>query len=309
MKSLDFGRCMLGMAAALLAGCGGTPGGTPGAVPLATDPGNAVTRHKTFHYTGGKQTFTVPDGVTKIKVVALGGNGANWNGVLGGYGGLVSATFSVTPHEQLIVYVGGNASGETGGFNGGGSGGAGPSGSGSSSAGAGGGGASDVRTDPGKLSDRVVVAAGGGGAGSGGYGNGSSPASGGEGGDRTGGSGGSSCPNICGGGGAGGTQKAGGSGGDGGSGSTDGGDGARGLGGSGGSGVILGSPEYEAGGGGGAGGGYYGGGGGGGGSDDGGSYGSGGGGGGGSSYVKPTATGGRMWEGWKAAQRVVVLYW
>ncbi len=169
--------------------------GNLGAVPAATGAGNALTHHETFQYTGAKQTFTVPDGVTVIKVAALGGNGGDWKDQVGGYGGRVSATLSVTPLEPLIVYVGGNASGATGGFNGGGSGGAGPIYSGSGGAGGGGGGgASDVRTGSGKLSDRILVAAGGGG-------------------------------------------------------------------------------------------------------------------GGGSSYVKPTATGVRMWKGWKAVRRVIVFYW
>src|SRR5579863_8375593 len=305
MKSMDFGRCVLGIsiAAALLGGCGG---GNSGAVPAGTDAGRALTHRKTFHYTGGKQTFTVPAGVTQINVVALGGNGGDWDKTLGGYGGRVSATLSVTPNEHLIVYVGGNASasGGTGGFNGGGSGGAGPYGSGSSSTGAGGGGASDVRTATGKLSDRILVAAGGGGAGSGGAAEGASgPAFGGVGGDRIGGSGGSSCPYICGAGGAGGTQKAGGSGGGAASGGGGGGgNGALGLGGSGGSGVDGGtSGKYEAGGGGGGGGG--------GGTNDNGLFGSGGGGGGGSSYVKPGTSDVHMWKGWKAAQRVVVFSW
>ncbi len=306
MKSVDFRRCVrsISISAALLAGCGANPG----AVPVATDGGDALAKHKTFDYTGGKQTFTVPAGVTQIKVVALGGNGGNWNDVLGGYGGRVTATLSVVPHERLIVYVGGNASGATGGFNGGGSGGPGEVYSGSySTVGAGGGGASDLRTDPGKLSDRVLVAAGGGGAGGGDHG-GSSTGIGGKGGGLIGGSGGSSCP-ICGSGGSGGTQKAGGSGGGGKYGSLDGGDGALGLGGSGGGGVST--ESYRAGGGGGGGGGWYGGGGGGGGAGHEGKsiLGSGGGGGGGSSYVTPTATNVRMRKGWKAAQRVVVFYW
>jgi len=306
MNNSDFGRCVVGITVAtvLLAGCGGNPS----AVPVASGAGTALTQHKTFHYTGGKQTFTVPEDVTQIKVVALGGNGGTWNEMLGGYGGRVSATISVTPGEKLIVDVGGNGSGATGGFNGGGSGGAGPIYSGSN--GGGGGDASDVRTTPGKLSDRILVAAGGGGAGSGGHhADGSGDSFGGVGGGRTGGSGGT-CWYDCGSAASGGTQKAGGTGGDGASGGgEDGLDGTLGYGGSGTSGVTSGY-RYGAGGGGGGGGGYYGGGGGGGGgtnNKDG--FFAGGGGGGGSSYVKPTATGVRMWKGWKAAQRTIVFYW
>jgi hypothetical protein len=70
MKGFDIGHCVasVGIAAVLLAGCGGNPG----TVPVATHAGNAITHRKTFQYTGGKQTFTVPDGVTQITVIALG---------------------------------------------------------------------------------------------------------------------------------------------------------------------------------------------------------------------------------------------
>lgn len=307
MKSLRFSRYAfgIGVAAALLAACAANTVVT-GDVPGTADADHTFTHHKTFHYTGAKQTFTVPDGIAQIKVIAVGGNGGSWHNIPGGYGGRVRAILSVTPQQELTVYVGGDASGGTGGFNGGGDGGVGPMGSGSSSTGAGGGGASDVRTNSGALSDRILVAAGGGGAGSGGYGSGSGPAFGGAGGKKTGGSGGASCPEICGGAGAGGTQKAGGSGG-----GQDGSDGALGLGGSGGNGTgSYGSSSYEAGGGGGGGGGYYGGGGGaGGGTNERGRFGSGGGAGGGSSYVQPSASDERMWKGWKGAQRVIVFYW
>jgi hypothetical protein len=308
MKSFDFVRCALasGIAAALFAGCGGNRD----AVPVASDADGALAKHKMFHYTGGKQTFTVPGGVTQIKVIALGGNGASWYSTPGGYGGRVSATLGVTPQERLIVYVGGNGSEATGGFNGGGSGGEGPVGSGSSWTAAGGGGASDLRTDPGKRSDRILIAAGGGGAGSGSFGSGPHNPYGGEGGSRTGGSGGT-CSTHCGGAGLGGTQDAGGIGGGGASyGGKDGGDGTLAIGGAGGNGAVCCGYGNAAGGGGGGGGGYYGGGGGGGGGPATSySIGFGGGGGGGSSYVEAGASNVRMSKGWKAGQRTIVFYW
>jgi Glycine rich protein len=152
-------------AVALLVACGGNVG-APGGILEETVASAAFSHHQIFKYTGAKQAFTVPDGVTLIKIVALGarGGGGSKNQGAGGYGGRAAATFVVTPKEQMIVYVGGNGSGQSGGFNGGGSGGA---GEGSSSdetlAGGGGGGASDVRTVLGELSDRILVAGGGGG--------------------------------------------------------------------------------------------------------------------------------------------------
>lgn len=110
----------IGAVVALLTACAGN-----GAVnmPAVLGAGTAFSHHQTFKYTGASQTFSVPSGVTAVKIVALGGNGATVAGALGGYGGRVTATVSVTPQEQLIVYVGGNGSKTTGGFNGGGSGG------------------------------------------------------------------------------------------------------------------------------------------------------------------------------------------
>jgi hypothetical protein len=74
-----------------------------------------------------------------------------------GEGGYVSADLAVTAGEVLEIYVGGEGSGPTGGYNGGGNG-------GSTSYGAGGG-ASDVRRGAYTLSDRIIVAGGGGGTG------------------------------------------------------------------------------------------------------------------------------------------------
>jgi hypothetical protein len=150
----------IGAVVAILTACGGIAAG----IPLA-DRGveGAFSHHQTFKYTGAAQTFTVPSDVTQIKIVALGGNGAGAAASPGGYGGRVTGTFSVTPNERLIVYVGGaGATNMTGGFNGGGTGGYGTSKLSSHEAGGGGGGASDVRTSGGKLKDRIIVAGGGG---------------------------------------------------------------------------------------------------------------------------------------------------
>ncbi|MFY9738831.1 MAG: hypothetical protein WAK11_07215 [Candidatus Cybelea sp.] len=266
------------MGAAMLAGCGGHAGN--GVVPISGTP-NSVPGQHTFYYTGGAQDFTVPAGVRQIKVVARGAKGAGYRGPDGGriigtfgvplgyysgdvYGGRVRAVIPVTPREKLIVYVGGDGSRAAGGYNGGGV------GAGSRFYGLGGGGASDVRAGGDTLSDRIVVAAGGGG-----FGNEAGEVFcptpvGGKGGNLTGGTGigGREGYDECGGGGTGGTQSAGGSGGAGGTecpgyDGEAGSNGAFGTGGSGGAGSSSGG-SYVAAGGGGGGGGYYGGGGGGG---------------------------------------------
>jgi hypothetical protein len=297
----------MGAAGALLAACSGSqlPGVT---LPSGTAP-FAFTQHMTFRYAGKKQTFTVPNGVTRIQVLAVGGDGA---GRLVAHSGRVRAVIPVTPSETLAIYVGGAGKSSAGGFNGGGAGG--PGISRYILAGYGGGGASDVREGGDVLTDRVVVAGGAGGQGR-------APSNypkrdggrGGQGGARTGGSGKAGCCSQYGNGGTGGTggtQYQGGSGGEGGG--WPGQDGALGDGGDGGRGACTSSTCGYGGSGGGGGGGYYGGGGASGGSSyNSGASGGGGGGGGGSSYVERTASDVHMWQGWKNADRdgLVVVSW
>lgn len=169
-----------------------------GGLCLTAGAGAASAQTVTFLSTGAEQTFTVPEGVTSIRMVAIGGRGGDGSpngaapGGSGGFGATVAADIAVTPGQTLFVEVAGNggsaASGGAGGFNGGGEGGDGPSYSGG-----GGGGASDVRLGPRaagtSLSSRLIVAGGGGGGGGGSFGPGSpnggghggSPATGGEG--------------------------------------------------------------------------------------------------------------------------------
>jgi hypothetical protein len=180
-----------------------------------------------YEYTNSVQTYVVPSGITQIHFDLYGSIG-----VFGGFGGKASGDLSVTAGDVINIYVGG-----LDGWNGGG---------------AGyyrGGDATDIRLNGTALTDRVLVAAGGGSGGSvGSY-------SGGAGGGLTGGNGGG----ASGGGGA--TQSAGGFAG----GTTEGMTGGFGYGGNGSAGA--------------GGGGWYG----------GGSAGfGGGGGGGGSSYGSPT---------------------
>ncbi len=281
-----------GIAAAMLAACGGSP-----SVRTLYPSSDTVSHQQTFQYTGRAQRFKVPAGVTTLDVVARGAEGGGASGCgsagcffEGGIGGRVHAQIPVKAGETLYVYVGGSASGlsSSGGFNGGGKGGS----SGVSITAYAGGGASDVREGGDTLQDRILVAAGGGGQGSGwisyfyGYG--------GKGGGLVGGSGNSTEKAN---GGTGGSQTQGGSGGAGtGPGGQSGGNGSLGAGGNGGNGDDNGYTNGGAGGGAGAG--YYGGGGGGG-IGSAGSTGPGGGGGGGSSYIEPAATKGRTWSGWK----------
>jgi hypothetical protein len=128
----------------------------------------------TFTFTGAEQSWIVPDGVTTVHAVLVGGTGGAGYGP-GGAGGTaarVEGDVPVTPGQALYVEVGGNGgtgampSGGTGGFNGGADGGDG----GAYGGGGGGGGASDLRTVSraalGSLDSRLIIAGGGGGGGS-----------------------------------------------------------------------------------------------------------------------------------------------
>ncbi|MGB6518173.1 MAG: glycine-rich protein, partial [Candidatus Cybelea sp.] len=158
----------LTLAAAMLSACGTLPfDSAPGGPARSQGHRTNIAR---FHYTGTQQNFTVPSGVTHVRVTASGasGNGNTRFHMGGGKGGLVKATIPVTSGETLAIFVGGeggksSAIGGHGGFNGGGNGGV--TGSGSANGGNGGGGGSDVRENGTGLANRIVVAGGGGGAG------------------------------------------------------------------------------------------------------------------------------------------------
>jgi hypothetical protein len=197
---------------------------------------------QTFNYTGGEQTFVVPNGCTQVTVDAYGAKGGCSEG---GDGGRAQGTVPVTSGETLYVYAGGqgqcNSAVKSGGFNGGGA-----TVNSSGYVNGEGGGGSDVRQGGNGLANRVVVAGGGGGRGYGGLA--------GKGGGNTGQdanpSGGGYCNTCIG---RGGSQNAGGAGGDCGSASCKGTAGILGKGGTGAACSACG---------GGGGGGYYGGGGG-----------------------------------------------
>jgi hypothetical protein len=151
-----------------------------------------MTTTTTFNYTGGQQTFTVPDQVTSITATLVGGKGYG-----GQNPGKTVLTFAVTPGQLLYLFCAGNGtfgsstSDANGGYNGGGKAFRQHSGALPGS----GGGATDIRIGGTALSNRVAVAGGSGGRGGNGsggqspYGNGTGGSTGGQGGANTGASG------------------------------------------------------------------------------------------------------------------------
>ncbi len=107
-------------------------------------------------YTGAQQTYVVPSLATSLDVTLEGAQGGTDQNTSTNYGGKLTATLAVTGGDTLYVYVGGQPADTSGGFNGGGAG---------DSGGFGGGGATDIRRGGSALSDRILVAGGGGGAG------------------------------------------------------------------------------------------------------------------------------------------------
>ncbi len=145
---------------------------------------------KEFSYTGGRQSWVVPNGTNFIEVDAYGAQGGS-----GGKGGQVHARLAVTPGETLYIYVGGKGADQHGnrspGWNGGGQGGY----SNYSRHGGGGGGGTDIRRNGTGWGNRILVAGGGGGKGGGNYPGGGG---GGGGGYYGGGGGGSGISQCCG---------------------------------------------------------------------------------------------------------------
>ncbi len=258
--------------------------GTTWTAPISNDETPYVPGSQTFGFTGGPQTYTVPRGVTSVRVDARGASGLPGSAnpfPAASRGARAQATLAVTPGEVLLVVVGGAATRNRvdwflngvrppnvggGGYNGGGNAVLQTVSSSplpppqlfryTSEYQGGGGGATDLRRGGTALTNRVLVAGGGGGA--------ALAAAGGDGGGLTGLAGAAA-------GGQGGTQTAGGA-----AGAPSNGNAQAGSLGQGGLGSTFGSSA-------GGGGGYYGGGGG------GGSIGVGGGG-GGSSYAAPGGT-------------------
>ncbi|MCW2798667.1 MAG: hypothetical protein JWQ70_139 [Aeromicrobium sp.] len=132
----------------------------------AADPTTTVT-----FTSPGEHAYTVPTGVTRVDVTAIGGEGGGdpaGNAQQPGRGASVIGTLDVTPGQILYAVVGTSASRGNPGQNGGGE--AGGAGAVCAEVPGAGGGATDIRTipldQPGTDESRVLVAGGGGGAGS-----------------------------------------------------------------------------------------------------------------------------------------------
>jgi hypothetical protein len=120
----------------------------------------------TYTYIGAAQQFVVPAGATSMTVTLYGASGTSFSRVqgdgttasgAGGNGGVIRSTIPVAAGQTYYLYVGGAGNGQSGGYNGGGS-------TSGTVYGMGGGGATDLRMSPFGLTDRIMVAGGGGGA-------------------------------------------------------------------------------------------------------------------------------------------------
>lgn len=110
-----------------------------------------------FNYTGGPQSWTVPNCVTSITFTIAGAQGG---GSAGGLGATVTGTVTVSPGQTFTFSAGGMPSGTSGGYGGGGSG---QSANNAGNASSGGGGASTISLG----GSPIAVAGGGGGTGGG----------------------------------------------------------------------------------------------------------------------------------------------
>jgi len=98
---------VMGMVAALDAGLAGAD--PAAASPVGVTPGSVG-----FSYQGSPQSFIVPAGVTSLQITGSGGSGGNGTIVagvdesvaVGGLGAEITASFPVTPGDQLAIDVG-----------------------------------------------------------------------------------------------------------------------------------------------------------------------------------------------------------
>ena len=68
----------------------------------------------TFIFTGALDTYTVPAGVSSIKIECYGAQGAGDNGTSGGLGAYMSGEFVVNPGDQFKILVGGQGTADVG---------------------------------------------------------------------------------------------------------------------------------------------------------------------------------------------------
>ena len=144
----------------------GNTSGTGGKVLTCPAAEGSTYVLKTFNAGTNGSSITLNPGVYKLEVWGAQGGGS------GGAGGYSFGTYTITSGSAtLYVYVGGQGGYRAGGFNGGGT---------TNTAGYGGGGGTDMRLNGTALSNRIIVAGGGGGQGpaAGGYGGGGNAAGG-----------------------------------------------------------------------------------------------------------------------------------
>lgn len=72
----------------------------------ARPAGAGGTTSQTFSYTGGLQTFTVPDGVATVTIQAVGAAGGSGQMFPGGQGASMQGDFSVSPGDVLTILAG-----------------------------------------------------------------------------------------------------------------------------------------------------------------------------------------------------------
>lgn len=147
-----------------------------GTAPASAQPTETLgATSSTYWPTEAAISFTVPDGVSVINVIAAGGNGGpnKASSSVGGYGAQITAELDVVPGDVLVISVGGNGqeagnhSHDTpGGWGGmGANGGIGNSASDTLRSGGGGGGATTVERQRAGITEMLLIAGGGGGAG------------------------------------------------------------------------------------------------------------------------------------------------
>lgn len=163
-----------------------------GVVDLTITVGSAPVQMASFAFTGGVQTWTVPEtGLYRLNAYGAqgspgAGTGSGARNAAGGAGAYARGDIFLTAGTVLRIYVGGTGIGVSGGWNGGGSG----QTQTTNRVSGGGGGATDVRIGGTALANRVLVAGGGGGGAGAGTSGGGSPGGGGGGGYFGGGGGG-----------------------------------------------------------------------------------------------------------------------
>ena len=72
-----------------------------------------------FSYTGSKQSITLPPGTYRLQCWGAQG-GSSYNGIIGGRGGYSDGRLTLSTATMVYIYVGGQGSANSGGFNGGG---------------------------------------------------------------------------------------------------------------------------------------------------------------------------------------------